>query len=202
MVQNLRLVGTRTLTPEDSDVSENFVLPVSAGGSWGDAANSSNAKHLYDSGNSSYGVYYNWYTATAGTGVSTMVSASNADLTNATESICPKGWELPYGGANPTKSFYALDIAYGGTGANRNDVTARNRFLASPLSFLYSGGYSYSSGVMRQGLDYYGWSRSAGTTAGHAYFFDFNTDSDGSGVFPQNEYHTIGCGFAVRCLAK
>ncbi|MBQ3309917.1 InlB B-repeat-containing protein, partial [Candidatus Saccharibacteria bacterium] len=59
MVQNLRLVGSRTLTPSDSDVTSNFVLPASSDnfGTTNDAAGI-NIPRLKDSGNASYGVYY------------------------------------------------------------------------------------------------------------------------------------------------
>ena len=91
MTQNLRLTGSRKLTSADSNVSSDWTLP---------AANSSfptpcmDAAYSMNSGNASYGYYYNWYAATAGTGTCSMSSG------NATASICPKGWRLPTGGSS------------------------------------------------------------------------------------------------------
>ena len=129
MTQNLALGSTTadlTLTPSDSNItSGSFIIPTTAvqtsgSTSWGDASNSSNAKHVYATGNTTYGNYYNWYTATAGTGLGTMSSTSASSLTNATDSICPKGWRLPDGGTSATKSWYALDVALGGTGQSKS----------------------------------------------------------------------------------
>ncbi|MBR2543538.1 InlB B-repeat-containing protein, partial [Candidatus Saccharibacteria bacterium] len=88
MTQNLRLVGPRTLTSADSNVSSNFALPAST--NWSvPGYSSTGTAMLKDSGNTSYGVYYNWYTATAGTGT------YNLTYGTASASVCPKGWHLP-----------------------------------------------------------------------------------------------------------
>ena len=207
MTQNLALGSTTaalTLTPSDSNItSGSFTIPTSAvqtsgSTSWGDASNSGNAKHVYATGNDTYGNYYNWYTATAGTGKGTMSSTSASSLTNATDSICPKGWRLPDGGTSATKSWYALDKALGGTGANRADTTQRDKFISSPYNFPYSGYYNYGGGVYNQGSVGYWWSRSAFTTAGQAYRFILNTNGL---VYPQVD-GDVGYGFAVRCVAE
>ena len=204
MSQNLRLGKsgtTYTLTPANSNVSTNFALPAaqtSGTTSWGDAENSSNAKHLYASGNTTYGNYYNWYTATAGTGLGTMSSASTTDLTNASASICPKGWRLPDGGESPTKSFYALDRALGGDGTNRTDATQRNKFINSPYNFPYSGNYHYSgSSNMNQGSAGRWWTRSAhDTVTGYAFIQFLHTDDR---FFPRNANY-VAFGFSMRCV--
>ena len=207
MTQNLALGSTTadlTLTPSDSNItSGSFIIPTTAvqtsgSTSWGDASNSSNAKHVYATGNTTYGNYYNWYTATAGTGLGTMSSTSASSLTNATDSICPKGWRLPDGGTSATKSWYALDVALGGTGVNRTDTTQRNKFISSPYNFPYSGNYDYGGGVYLQGSYGIWWSRSAYTTAGQACLFHLDTNGY---VLPQ-DYNLVGYGFAVRCVGK
>ena len=100
MTQNLRLTGRDTnFTQDDSDVSPSgFSMPTSAENTetWcitDDAVCDDQAQYL-NSNNMDYGVYYNWYTATAGSGTYGMES------TNASYSICPKGWQLPTGDDN------------------------------------------------------------------------------------------------------
>ena len=205
MTQNLALgstEGSMTLTSSDSNVSSSFVLPQAQATSdtttsWGDAANTSNTPHLYATGNINYGNYYNWYAATAGTGLGTMSSASATNLTNATDSICPKGWRLPDGGESQNGSFSELDIAIGGTGANRTDVAQRDKLLASPYSFPYSGGYAYAGGSQQQGFAGLWWTRSATKSSGVAY--DLRIQSANT-VHPQHG-NAVGWGFSVRCLA-
>ena len=84
MTQNLRLSSGRTLTPEDSNVTSNWSFPTG----------SLTSDSYYDralseiSSNTSYGGYYNYCTASAGT----VCSQTKMD---ATQDICPKGWRLP-----------------------------------------------------------------------------------------------------------
>ena len=200
MTQNLALgstEGTMTLTSADSNVSNSFVLPVvqtSEGETW-----VSDTEHVYATGNEDYGNYYNWYTATAGTGTGDMVSPSASDLINASSSICPKGWRLPDGGESPAGSFYALDVALGGTGANRTDTMERDRYLGSPYSFPYSGYYNYiGSRVGDQGQGGWWWSRAASTSAGNTFGFTIDADSH---VWPQHKLITYH-GASIRCIAS
>lgn len=71
MTQNLRIVGSKTLTPSDSDVSSNYSLPE---------AGSTTVK-LSPYKTDEYGAYYYWSVATIGGGSS--------------QTICPKNWTLP-----------------------------------------------------------------------------------------------------------
>ena len=84
MTQNLRLSGGRTLTSVDSNVTRDWAFPsnsLTAGDSY------TEARSLISS-NTSYGGYYNYCAASAGT----VCSQTKAD---ATQDICPKGWRLP-----------------------------------------------------------------------------------------------------------
>lgn len=95
MTKNLALGGSEpiTLTSADSDVTSDFILPASFT-NW--STSDINSKGIYiDTNNSGTGKdegFYNWYTATAGTG-----NSSTAAGESATSSICPKGWRLPGG---------------------------------------------------------------------------------------------------------
>ena len=85
MTQNLRLSGNRTLTSSDSNVASNYTLPnnsLISGNSYTEA-------RLLGSSNVSYGYYYNYCAATAGT-----ICASSS-TTRASYDICPKNWRLP-----------------------------------------------------------------------------------------------------------
>ena len=84
MTQNLRLSGGRTLTSADSNVASNWPFPsnsLTSGNSY------TEARSLISS-NTSYGGYYNYCAASAGT----VCSQAKVDTT---QDICPKGWRLP-----------------------------------------------------------------------------------------------------------
>ena len=85
MTENLRLSGGRTLTSADSNVASSWSFPSTelAGNSDSDTAPQSTI-----SSNTSYGGYYNYCAASAGT----VCSETKQD---ATYDICPKGWRLP-----------------------------------------------------------------------------------------------------------
>ena len=92
-VQNLRLVGPRTLTSSDSDVTSNFTITASNSSYWCriDSSACDDQSLVYNPNNTTYGVYYNYYAATAGTGKYTTTGYASS-------SICPKGWTMPWGG--------------------------------------------------------------------------------------------------------
>ena len=112
MTQNLWLVGpisASNLNSTNTDVApgSTFALPASKDDTWctttSTSTNCVNELRMLDSKNADYGAYYNWRTATAGTGTYDLVSA------DATSSICPKGWKLPTGG--DSGEFQALTDA-------------------------------------------------------------------------------------------
>ena len=80
MTQNLKLNNT-TLRSLDSDMTKDiFVIPQSNLSKF--STSSVEAKVYNDS---YYGVYYNWYAATA----------RKTDFSATQESVCPKSWKLP-----------------------------------------------------------------------------------------------------------
>ena len=131
----------------------------------------------------SYGNYYNWYTATVGTG-----TYSSGPGTNATGDICPNGWSLPTGSTGG--QFSTLDSAMGGTGSDQG-TEASNRWRSYPNNFLYSS-YWYGSVAGSRGV--YGgyWSRTA------SYSLAFISERFGPGTSSDFEYY----GNTVRCLAQ
>ena len=86
MTQNLRLSGGRTLTSADSNVASSWSFPSTplAGSSY-----SYTDPQVTISSSTSYGGYYNFCAASAGTNCQT------SSTVNTTYDICPKGWRLP-----------------------------------------------------------------------------------------------------------
>lgn len=85
MTQNLRLPGRTMLTTSDSNVTRNYTLPNSSTSGF----ISYTVANMYNGTDTTYGAYYNYCAASAGT----VCSSSSAQ--DATQDICPKGWRLP-----------------------------------------------------------------------------------------------------------
>ena len=121
MTQNLRLSsttengGSRVLTSADSNVTRNWTFPT---GSLTSGTSFTEARSTISS-NTSYGGYYNYCAASAGT------VCNDTTKRNATQSICPAGWKLP-----TLSQFNAI---------------ARNSSYSSAFSPVYSGGYAGGS---------------------------------------------------------
>ena len=133
MTQNLRLSSTtedgssRILTSGDSNVTRDWTFPtgsLTSGDSYTDARSAI-------SSNTSYGGYYNYCAASAGT----VCGSSSAQ--DATQDICPKGWRLP-------------------THDEQSGITS----YASAFSPVYSGGYDDGS-LYDTGASGYWWSATA-----------------------------------------
>ena len=90
MTQNLRLVGSKTLTPADSNVTANYILPASDASKFSSSSYTNPiASATYYANNVTYGTYYSRPAA---------VADNTTYLPYGTEvntSICPKGWFLP-----------------------------------------------------------------------------------------------------------
>ena len=129
------------------------------------------------------GAYYNWYSATAGSGTYTMMNS------NVSDSICPKGWTLPHG-AEGNKSYHYLFTKYNASAADT---------ISSPFNFLFAGRYSYSSSAMF-GQESYGylWTSSAATSINNAYQLYLSS----SDIFTQSSRFNKSYGLQVRCVAR
>ena len=163
MTQNLRLSGGRTLTPADSDVTSNWEFPSTP---LKGSSDSYTDPQVTISSNISYGGYYNYCAASAGT------VCDDTTRQNASQSICPKGWELP------TKAQF--------------DAIAGNSSYSSAFSPVYSGSYSngslYDTG---SGGDW--WSATAGNSRGQ-YYLDYRYGS------LNTTYYNKNYGRSVRCV--
>lgn len=180
MTVNLNLKGPVTLTSAYSDVASSYTLPADNGGSWcgTDSAachNQSRVVH-YDA---LYSGYYNWYTATAGTGTHSVVAG------NASASICPKGWRLPTGSSGG--EIQALYNKYPGT-----LLTGRPADWA--LTGIYSGiGNAFAS----VGAEGYYWASTA-NDADIAWSIYLYASQDAIPAAWARKYD----GLTVRCIAR
>ena len=153
------------------------IVQASGTDSW---ASPVDAKHIYQQSDSTYGNLYNWYTATAGTGTSSISS----DI-DATSSICPKGWKLPPNSG--VGSYINLTAAAGITHNSAGSTKLNN----APYSFLYTGIYD-QNGFHHNGSGYY-WSRTSQSNS-NAYYLVFSS-VDNAPQYTLNKY----LGHAVRC---
>ena len=131
------------------------------------------------------GNYYSWNAATAGTG------ASAANGTEATSSICPKGFKLPPNSGN--SSYNNLTKAY------NIDRNGGEIIRSAPLFFVGSGYviplYHYISNAGSTGIY---WSLTAFASSSHtAYYLEFGFPR----VEPSKYLWGNDHGFSVRCVA-
>ena len=135
------------------------------------------------------GNYYSYIAATAGTGTS-----ATSNLTKATDSICPKGFELPTSDSsfNSTPGSYNLLTNAYSIGSNTIGGAAMR---SAPLFFVRSG-YVNPTYYLddASGSGYY-WSSVAisSSTAHHLYFYS-------NYVNPSVSYRRY-YGLSVRCVA-
>ena len=181
MVENLRLVGPRTLTPSDSDIAANFTITASDSSTWctDNTQGCDDKSMVYYANNTSYGAYYNWYTATAGTGTYSMTSGET------TLSICPKQWRLSSG--NTTGQMYSLLQLYG---TDIADI---------PVSIV-GAGRRVGGEVQDSSSRYFFWTRAASLGAGGSVRTAERVYGDlGSTALRGHEYRNYG--YSIRCFA-
>ena len=210
MTDNLALDGTdaagnvRVLTPSDSNVEQNRTLAANiTDGTTSEydvvQIYSGVAENVTDSCDlttnpycivnttTKYGNLYNWNAATAGVGL-------RATTGTVTESICPKGWQLPDN--DGVYSFQNLMLHYGLPTTNTTDGSAVQTIQRTPLNFSLVGYYDNSS--VDQSLRAFYWSRTVYTAnADQANSLHFGT-KDGS-FYPQG-FPGKSYGFSIRCV--
>ncbi|MBR3134952.1 hypothetical protein IKG54_00065, partial [Candidatus Saccharibacteria bacterium] len=210
MTDNLALDGTdaygnvRVLTPSDSNVTTN--RPLAANITDGTTSEydviqiySGNANDVTSECNPSYpdcvvntstkyGNLYNWNAATAGVGL-------QATTGTVTESICPKGWQLPDN--DGVYSYQNLMLHYGLPTTNMTDAhSAVKTAQQSPLNFALAGYYENSSVYQAHTAVY--WSRTVrANKTNNAFSLAFV--SENGDLFPQNNFAKYG-GFSIRCV--
>ena len=187
MASNLRLGGDEpvVLTPDDSDVYEDWTLPAS------------NPKFTRDENNvafvmdETHGGYYNWYAATAGSGNDTYTNTTGRSIDYARYSICPKGWKLPTANNinNNDSEIRRLVNKYKGEAYIQNVLTALNITMSGTYSIYPYTPTSFSS-----------WS-SATTQTTSTLTLTYRPDYYGADTLAQGgmgEYQ----GIVVRCINR
>lgn len=172
MTENLRLID-KTISSTDSNLpsGETYTVPASNLSSFTTSYNT-NSAYL----DSTYGGYYNFYTATAGWGTNSVASG------NSPKDICPKGWRLPTGGSSG--EFNTLYGQY-------NSVA----LMMGVPNFILSN-FVYNGSVGEQGSSGGFWSSTV-RNGYHAYYLYL----DSSNVRPANTVYKVS-GYSVRCVAE
>ena len=118
--------------------------------------------------------------------------------TRATDSICPKGWEIARHNRNKSQHNLLIEI-YGKniTGTIKNANEADSGIKSIPFSLLHTGYYYHANGT-RGGRELYGsYRESYAISETDAYYLSFYSTY----FHPQNTY-SKGYGFSLRCVAK
>ena len=131
----------------------------------------------------SYGIMYNWYTASAGNGT------FEVETGNVAGDICPKGWRLATGGNNG--EYAALDTALGRPSVSKTDTNYRKY----PNNFIYSGDYNNNKPGGRNSFGRW-WSA---TPNGQKNAFRLGITA--SGATPVGSWNKWDA-FAIRCIVK
>ena len=176
--------------PDDYDSYCNNVKTMSGCDGWTDATNLTPAETEWTgsvdntvSGNTYdahflIGNFYQWNAATAGTG-GTITSQE------ATDSICPKGWQLPTSNNSNSGSFGGL------VGSLNSTTITQAPYYFNPSGYVYSGSLRYA------GFEGDYWSSTAYSNTSRAYYLYFN-----SGRVNPSDVDSRYSGQSVRCLAS
>lgn len=131
----------------------------------------------------SYGTFFNWYSATAGNGTSSTVSATVAG------DICPAGWKLPSGGTGGDWETFNRLVNNGKT---NNDVSLRTY----PVNMIYAGDFNTDTTSGRGTQSRY-WSATASRESNKVYRFGYSATE----VSPSKSYNKW-VAFPIRCIVK
>ena len=138
------------------------------------------------------GDYYNFYAATAETGIDESRIAS--------ESICPKGWTLPLGYKNNSAPAFAKLLENYGIATAMSSTTGVAKLHSIPLSFEFSGYYDNNTSFLNN-INRALYLSSQEYTEDQSYFraLDFYR---GSGNIYVPGVTTKSTGGAIRCVAR
>ena len=153
-----------------------------------------NTAQTEDGENLRLGTYYHFQAATAGSGGN--IEANN---TNAPDTFCPLGWQLPYSGTggdyyNQSKSWEYLFTTYGMTLYNP-DSASSEKLHSYPMSYTLNGNYDWSTGrLYNVGLNTRFWSSTI-FNRGNGY----RLNSDYNNIVVNVSYPKFG-GYGIRCF--
>ena len=226
MVENLNLAGGTALSATNTDVTSEYInnfttsgnltkdgntiiLPLSSANSdssdvnYSYVNNSNNKENCGSSGQSNpcYS-YYSWDAATLGSG-RTIIT----DNTDAAQSICPKGWELPstHNGTNSSTDFRAMIIAYGGSDSIQSytsstiptNTTINSQIGPSTIpNFLLAGLYSYNSSFGGFGQVGYYWSSTSYASGASRGMCIGSGNTDSATISDRRHWYSVRCLFS------
>jgi len=145
-----------------------------------------------------YGYLYNWFSATAATGLGTTASGE------ATASICPAGWRLPRGGnigglTNDFDILNAIMAGYGSSGGNQNST-----YQSAPWDYyanwhptgVWTGAFAGSrDNSPNFNTTIYNWSSTVNTSDNAYALYVGPTNMNPGGSSSNKRF-----GYAVRCV--
>jgi len=207
-------VNTQALSATGGDVDgttdqTNWKEP-SAGGNWNrwlsrstnNAQENSYSAEAVRTGENQYlGTYYNWYTATLGTGLDGDPSTEIG--TDSTADICPKGWQLPrYTGSGSwmtliRDTYHVISTQGDQSTVSGGNTAANNTLHGFPFSLPYSGDVGRGSGSTVSRGTYGNFWSAAPSSSTNSRHLGFN----GTAVWPEGSYYRTN-GFSVRCVAQ
>ena len=162
MTSNLNITAGTNITPANSNITSNYTIPS------------------YAENSSTYGGYYDYATASAG-------SYEGSGGNDITQDICPKGWKLP------SYSNYRTLLSSYNTGA---------KLAASPWYGLYGGhrDWAFSDGdYSRVGSYMYYWTSSQEAEGWGNYMYASSTSA---GQDFSEDWGPEDVDMNIRCIAK
>ena len=146
-----------------------------------------------DNENQKNGTYYHFQAATSGAG-----GAISTDNTNSSDSFCPLGWQMPYGGTggdyyDKSKFWNYLFNKY----SIVDDETSATKVKSYPFSYVYSGFYHWNTGrLYNQSNNGNYWSSTVVSST-----LAYSLHAWSSGVRPASTGGKAD-GFALRCVTR
>ena len=197
MTSQLRLIGDNvtngTITAEHSDTTYDFYLGphTNAADRWC-ASYTATCTNRVNTGweQSVVGAYYNWYTATAGSGTYSTTSG------DAPYSICPKGWKLPRGGTDrATSDLIQLGEVYNATYTKLGD---------KPFIMNLSGSKTPGVGTFENvGIGGVFWSSTPNGNNGAYYFLAWGPSASQPNTISATAANAVKIyGMTIRCIAR
>ena len=147
----------------------------------------------YDGETQKNGTYYNFQASASGSGGTSL----NTDNANASDTFCPLGWQLPYGGTGGdyydiSRSWKYLLDQYNYTLTEES----QERIRSYPASYVYAGNYNWKTGRLYRFSDRsYHWSSST-LSAGSAYKMSVLP----YGMMRENDSKLAG--YSIRCTHR